>query len=93
MPASVERLVEQRAGGADEGMAAQVFFVAGLLADEHHRRRRLALAEDGLRGVLPEVAGRAAGGGGLQFSDGGGRGGISMSLTTPARVQSMIPPR
>src|SRR3954469_15073925 len=48
-------------------MAAQVLFVARLLADEHHGRRRLAFAENRLRSDPPEIAGLAAGGDDLEF--------------------------
>src|SRR5438270_8271664 len=62
-----EGFVEQRAGRTDEGMAAQIFLIAGLLADEHDRRGLLPLAEDRLRAGPPEIAGLAAGGDDLQF--------------------------
>src|SRR6266550_875751 len=51
----VERAIEQSAGGTDERLPLQIFRVAGLLADEHHRRRLLSLTEDGLRACLPEI--------------------------------------
>jgi hypothetical protein len=57
-----ERLVEQRAGGANERPAGEVLFVARLLADEHHLRRLLSLAEDGLRPDPPEITPLAIGG-------------------------------
>jgi hypothetical protein len=51
-PRGDERLIEQLAGGADERPAGQIFRVAGLLADEHHRcvGRVLARTRSGSRG-------------------------------------------
>ncbi len=66
-------LVEQRSGRADERAAFDVFRVAGLLADEHHRRALFPFAEDGLRSGLPEMTGPAAGRGFLKFLHGGTR--------------------
>ena len=54
-----ERLVEQGAGGADEGKAGEVFLVARLFADEHQPRGLRAPPEHGLRRVFVEVAARA----------------------------------
>jgi hypothetical protein len=42
--------VEQLAGRSDEGPAAQVFLLARLLADAHHRRLERPFAGHGLRG-------------------------------------------
>jgi hypothetical protein len=39
---SLERLIEQPSGGTDERQSLLVFLVAGLLADEHHARVRVA---------------------------------------------------
>ncbi len=65
-PGLLERLVEQASRRPDEGMAAEVFLVAGLLADEHGGGSAGALAEHGLGATLPQVAGLAVGGGGAQ---------------------------
>ena len=46
-----QRAPQQLAGRAHEGLAAQVFLVAGLLADQHQRRAALSLAVHGLGGV------------------------------------------
>jgi len=54
-----ERFVEQSAGRTDEGTSGEIFFVARLLADEHHRRRLLSFAENGLRCAFVQVTGRA----------------------------------
>ena len=48
---------------SDERVPLEILTVAGLLADEHDLRVRRALAEDGLRRRLPEIATAAAGGG------------------------------
>ena len=47
----------------DERLARQVLLVPRLLAHEHQLSSRRSLAENGLGGVLPEVAGLAGGGG------------------------------
>jgi hypothetical protein len=52
----LERLIEHSAGGAHERLAGDVLLIAGLLADEDHLRRPAAIAEHGLRRVLPQVA-------------------------------------
>ena len=56
-----ERLAQQReikndpaSGRSDERMACQVFFIAGLLADQQDRRRPRPFAGDALRRVLPQ---------------------------------------
>ena len=54
-----QRTVEHLAGRADEGMAGEVFLVAGLLADQHDGGVLRAFAEHGLRRVLVERAGAA----------------------------------
>src|SRR3954447_21825256 len=51
-----EGAIEQLAGRSDEGMAAQVFVVARLLADEHQLRPFPAFAKHRLRAAQPEVA-------------------------------------
>src|SRR5947208_12471059 len=48
----LERLVENAAGGADERLAAQVFLVAGLLADQHDARALASFTRHRLGGVL-----------------------------------------
>src|SRR4029077_2928121 len=50
---------EELPGGPDEWPPREILVVPGLLADQHHRRALSPVAEDGLRGALPEVA-RAA---------------------------------
>ncbi len=65
-PGLLERLVEQAPRRPDERMAAEVFLVAGLLADEHRGGSPGALAEHGLGAPPPQVAGLAVGGGGAQ---------------------------
>ena len=57
-----ERLIEKLAGWTNERFSGQVFFVAGLLADEEDVRAPGAIAEDGLRSCFPQVAGFATGG-------------------------------
>src|SRR4029077_10671378 len=52
---------EELAGGPDEWPPGEILVVPGLLADQHHRRALSPLAEDGLRGALPEVARAALG--------------------------------
>jgi hypothetical protein len=49
-----EAAVEEQTGGADEGLAFDIFAVAGLFADEDEAGVRSACAEDGLRCVLVE---------------------------------------
>ena len=51
--------VEHPAGGADEGFAFEVFFVAGLFADENNARVFGAFAEDRLGAGFPEGTGFA----------------------------------
>lgn len=48
--------IEQASGGADEGMAHEIFLISGLLAYEHDGRRGTAFAEDGLRRMAVEIA-------------------------------------
>ncbi len=43
-------------------MAAEIFFIARLFADEEYFSSARAFAEDGLRTTLPEVASFAVGG-------------------------------
>ena len=71
-----EDLIEDAAGGADEGQALQVFLVAGLLADEHEGgglvevdERRGDAGHD-LGGVAVEVAPLAGGEGGVDGREG-----------------------
>src|SRR5262249_60054176 len=54
-----QRTVEDASGRADERLAAEVFLVAGLLADEHDVRGPAALARHRLRCVFVERAARA----------------------------------
>ncbi|VXC70677.1 hypothetical protein SPHINGO8AM_190046 [Sphingomonas sp. 8AM] len=61
-PGRGEGAVEHLTGRSDERMAGEILLIAGLLTDEHHRRRHRAFAEHGLRRVLVEVAARARGG-------------------------------
>src|SRR6266498_3008750 len=56
-------VIEQATGGTNEWMASEIFFIAGLFADEHDHRAAAPFAEDGLRASFPEVAGFAIGGG------------------------------
>jgi len=51
-----ERLIENSSCGPNERMASQIFFVAGLLADEHHRSVRSTFSEYGLSSPGPEIA-------------------------------------
>src|SRR5205807_3529454 len=60
--------VEQAAGGSDERMPFQIFGVAGLFTDEHHRRALFSLDVDGLRPAFPEVTRLTGGGRCLKFS-------------------------
>jgi hypothetical protein len=52
----LESAVEHPPGGADEGMAAPIFLVSGLLPDHHDGGVRRAFAEDGLGGVEIKIA-------------------------------------
>src|SRR5438045_1079853 len=63
-----EGFVEQAAGGADEGLAGEVFLVAGLFADEDEAGGGGAFAED-------DVGGAAVEGAALAFGGGAGEGG------------------
>jgi hypothetical protein len=54
-----QRPVENATGGADERLARKIFFVAGLLADQHHVGRSAPLARHCLGCVLVERAARA----------------------------------
>jgi hypothetical protein len=54
-------VVEHTPGWADERAPLDVLAIAGLLADEQNPRVRRALAENGLRRILPESAGTAVG--------------------------------
>jgi hypothetical protein len=69
-PSRLERVVENPPRRSDERMALDVLAVPGLLADEHEPRILLALATDGLRGLLPQIAGLASGRGLTQRIDG-----------------------
>jgi len=62
-PRELEGAAELASRGADERAPLAVLAVAGHLADEHHPGVLVALAEDGLRRGLPEVAPAAAAGG------------------------------
>src|SRR5438874_3741148 len=66
----IEGAIEQAARRPDEWPALQVFGIARLFADKHHRRGLLPFAEDRLCACLPEVAGLAAGGDNLQLLEG-----------------------
>ena len=69
-------LVEHPAGRSDERAALPILDVAWLLTDQHHPGPRRPLTEDGLGGVLPEVAGLAGLGGSAElFEAGAGRDG------------------
>jgi hypothetical protein len=61
-----ERTREQSSGRTDERQALDVLLVAGLLTDQHHRRIRMAVTEDSLRGVLVQRTATAAACGSLQ---------------------------
>jgi hypothetical protein len=61
-----QRLVEKSPGGADEGATLSVFLIARRLADEKQFASSGAFAENGLSGVLVEVAAAAFGGGATQ---------------------------
>src|SRR5579864_2563145 len=50
-----ERFIQKFPGGADKWMAGEVFFVAGLLADQHHQRRRGTFAKNCLCCPLPKI--------------------------------------
>jgi hypothetical protein len=54
--------IEKPAGRTNERFSRQVFFIAGLLADEEDVGAPGALAENGLRSRFPQVAGLAIGG-------------------------------
>src|SRR6266571_226259 len=56
-----ESLVEDAAGGSDEGLALDVLAIAWLLADEHQHGATRAVAEDGLSGLFPQIAAPASG--------------------------------
>src|SRR6185503_543503 len=51
-----ESLVENSSRRANEGMAAKVFLVTGLLADQHDGGSLCSFSENGLRGMLVKVA-------------------------------------
>lgn len=54
-----ERFVENVSCRPDEGMSETIFLISGLLAHEHDRGARGTFTEDGLRCVLPKIAGFA----------------------------------
>src|SRR5436190_902827 len=56
----LQRAVEQLPGWTDERTTSEIFGVARLLADQHQLGPARTLAEDGLRGVLPEITRPAA---------------------------------
>jgi hypothetical protein len=64
-----KRFVQKFPGGANKWMTGEVFFVAGLLADQHHRRGRGALAKDCLGSSFPQIATATISGGTSQFWD------------------------
>jgi len=53
-PRGLERAIEEASRGTDERQPLPVFLVAGLLADQHHPRVRVAGAEYGLCRVRPQ---------------------------------------
>jgi hypothetical protein len=55
----LEPLVEDAPGWTDERMSLDVLTVSRLLADQHQANIPGSLAEDSLRGALPELAGAA----------------------------------
>ena len=57
-----KRAIEYLAGGSDERFAGDIFFVAGLLADQHDLGMLRAFAEHGLRRIFPKMTGAAAAG-------------------------------
>src|SRR3546814_10779532 len=59
-PGLCDRLVEQAAGGADEGPALYILLIARLFAHQHDARRRRPLARHPLRRVAIERAAGAA---------------------------------
>lgn len=59
----LEGLVEELAGGANEGASGDVFLVSGLFADDHDAGIGWAFAKDGLGGGFVEGAVTAGGGG------------------------------
>ena len=69
-----QRFVEETSRGPDERAAFEILLVPGLFSHKHHTRGPRALAEDRLRGVLPEVAGAAPGRGGAKPLEGRPRG-------------------
>lgn len=59
----IQRFIKQATGGTDERLALLVFFVAWRFAEQDHVGSPRALAEDGLRSVLVQVAAFAVFGG------------------------------
>ena len=57
-----QRTIKHLACGPDKGEAGEVLLVARLFADQHDLCMWRALAEHGLGGVSPQVAGAAVGG-------------------------------
>ena len=62
-----EGAIEHEAGGTDEGFSGEVFFVAGLFADENDSGVGGTFAEDSLRAGFPKGAGAAFFGGSAKF--------------------------
>lgn len=62
-----EDLVQQTAGGADEGMAGAILGVSRLFADEHDAGRGRSFSEDRLSRVFPEITCFAGFGRGLKI--------------------------
>ena len=54
-----ESHIEQFPGWSDKGVAFEIFAIAGLLAHQHYFGAGVALAENRLRGALPDVAAAA----------------------------------
>ena len=54
-----KRSVQQRSGRSDEGTAAEILAIPGLLTDQHDRGVRQAFTEHGLCSFAPQFAGPA----------------------------------
>src|SRR3546814_8434213 len=93
-----DRLVEQAAGGADEGPALYILLIARLFAHQHDARRRRPLARHPLRRVAIERAAGAAVDRAdkvvQRFERSGGVGhGMSFLRRTNGREPPSVPPR
>src|SRR5271165_1674235 len=67
-------LIKLQSSGANEGLAGEVFLIAGLFTDQHDRCRNGPLAEDGLSRRFPKSARAAAARLRPRFLEGGGGG-------------------